>query len=236
MAVLGIQNCDLEGFGRYARLLTQWEVGLEVVRAHSGQPLPPSSGFDALLVGGTPISARDLAQHDFLRGESRYLAHAVAGGMPCLGICCGAQLLAQVLGAEVRRCERMEIGPCEVRLTDAGTHDDVLAGFPRKFPVFQWHGDVFELPEHARLLVEGEICRNQMFRVGSVLGVLFHLEVASGEVAAWADEYAHELALVGKSKAAVVSECEASESAMADLAERLLRNFLRSMAQLQLPL
>lgn len=234
MAVLGIQNCDLEGFGRYAKLLAQWGVGLEVVRPDAGESLPPWSEFDALLVGGTPISANDLDQYDFLREESRYLADAVAGGMSCFGICCGAQLLAQVLGAEVQRCEHMEIGCCEVRLTEAGIYDEVLAGFPRKFHVFQWHGDVFELPEQARLLVEGEICRNQMFRAGSVLGVLFHLEIASGEVAAWAEEYAHELALVGKSKDTVVSECERAETSMGHLAERLLRNFLRSIAQLQL--
>jgi hypothetical protein len=72
-----------------------------------------------------------------------------------------------------------------------------------------------------------------MFRAGSVVGVLFHLEIASGEVAVWADEYAHELALVEKSKTAIVSACQARDSGMAELAERLLGNFLRSIAQLQ---
>jgi GMP synthase (glutamine-hydrolysing) len=234
MPVLGIQNCDLEGFGRYATLLDQWGVGLEVVRPYSGDTLPPWSTFDALMVGGTPLSACELEQHGFLRVEFDYLEDAVAAGVPSLGICCGAQLLARVLGAEVRRCDQMEIGCFEVSLTDAGVRDDVLGGFPRTFPVFQWHGDMFELPGGAQLLASADACRNQMFRAGSVVGVIFHVEVAAGDVGAWADLYRGELGRAGKTKPSLIAECLARDSEMADLAQRLVGNFLRSVAGLPL--
>jgi GMP synthase-like glutamine amidotransferase len=230
--VLGILNCDPEGFGRYSEYLERWGFATELVRAHRGEPLPPWSPFQAILVGGTPLSVYQ--DHDFLRAESRYLAEAVAAGTPCLGICGGAQLLAQVLGATVRPCEVREIGVNEVRLTAAGREDQVLAGFPERFSVFQWHGDTFGLPQGVPLLVEGEACRNQVFRAGPAVGVQFHLETTPDQAAVWADQYADELALVGRTKGAVVRECEDHEAAMARLAERLLANFLRSVARQRL--
>jgi GMP synthase (glutamine-hydrolysing) len=230
VGVLGLQNCDLESFGRYGELLDRWGVGLEVVRPDRDDWIPHWGGFDAVLVGGTPVSATEVEKHRFLLREVEYLAEAVFAGVPCFGICCGAQLLARILGARVERCERMEIGCFDVRVTVEGFRDHVLKGFPREFPVFQWHGDVFGLPEGGRLLVEGDSCRHQMFRAGSVVGVLFHLEVAASEVGRWADEYEDELRSIGGDKAAVARECEANDSTMADLSALLLGNFLRSVA------
>lgn len=234
MTVLGLQNCGLEGFGRYGGLLERWGVGLDVVRPDRDERLPHWGKYDALLVGGTPVSAREIEKHAFLGREVGYLAKAVSAGVPCFGVCCGAQLLAKILGARVRRCERMEIGCFDVRVTPEGSRDEVLEGFPAGFPVFQWHGDVFDVPESGRLLVEGDVCGNQMFRAGSVIGVLFHLEVAAGEVGRWADEYADELRLVGGTKAAVVGGCEAKDAVMADLGARLLRNFLNAVREVRL--
>jgi GMP synthase (glutamine-hydrolysing) len=193
MAILAIQNCEIEGFGRYGRCLEAWGMPFEVVKPYRGEALPPLVGFDAILVGGTPLSAYALHEYPFLRDESDYLAEAVYRGKPCLGICCGAQLLAQALGAQVLPGQEKEIGGYQVRLTEAGAQDEMMAGFPPTFPVFHWHGDTFELPLIAELLVEGQACRNQMFRAGPVVGIQFHLEVGPEEAAAWADEYAEEL-------------------------------------------
>jgi GMP synthase (glutamine-hydrolysing) len=146
----------------------------------------------------------------------------------CGGVVSGA------LGAKVRPCEAKEIGGYEASLTRAGRDDAVLAGFPQIFPVFQWHGDRFELPEGSQLLVEGRSCRNQMFRLDTVIGVQFHLEVASDQAATWTVEYAAELASEGKTAMQVISDCRKREAIMARLAERLLRNFLQSLAGLQI--
>jgi GMP synthase-like glutamine amidotransferase len=226
MKVLAIQNCAVEGFGHYKQHLATRGVDYTVVHPYRGDRLPPAEGFVVLLVGGTPISAYAAEEHPFLLAEYHILQGAVSAGKTCFGICCGAQLLAQILGAEVRRCEQKEIGGYQVQLTRAGGRDALLEGFPTRFPVFHWHGDEFSLPPGAELLVEGERCRNQMFRRGNVAGVQFHVEVTGREAALWADAYPEELAALGKSKARVVAECQAREGEMIPLAAQLIDNLL----------
>jgi GMP synthase-like glutamine amidotransferase len=223
---LAIQSCEIEPFGLYERHLAAREIDCQVVHAYRGHPLPPFEAFDAILVGGTPVSAYAAHEHPFLQAEIAYLEQALDAGKPCFGICCGAQILAQLLGARVGRCRQMEIGGYQVHLTPAGRKDPLLDGFPSRFPVFHWHGDTFEVPDGAGLLVEGELCQNQMFRRGNVVGVQFHLEVMSEDVPAWADAYADELAQVGKSKEQVVAECREQQPKMEVLATRLLDNYL----------
>ncbi len=179
MRVLAVHNCSIEAFGLYEQLLLDRGIDCQIVHPYRDERLPPHQDFDAVLVGGTPVSAYEAHSHPFLQAEREYLRNAVQKGKACFGICCGAQILAQILGADVRRCQRMEIGVYKVRLTEAGRKDSLLKGFPPHFPVFHWHGDTFGIPEHADLLVEGQDCPNQMFRRGKVVGVQFHLEVTS---------------------------------------------------------
>jgi GMP synthase-like glutamine amidotransferase len=226
MKILAIQNCEIEGFGLYEQHLAACRIDYEVVHAYQGHPLPPFQGFDAIFVGGTPISAYATHEHPFLQAEIAYLGHALSAGKPCMGICCGAQILALILGARVDRCEHSEIGSYEVCLTPAGRTDPLLDGFPPRFSAFHWHGDTFEVPEGAELLVEGELCRNQLIRQGNVVGVQFHLEVTCKEAATWADAYAGELVEVGKSKDQIIAECRKQQPEMEVLAVRLLDNYL----------
>jgi GMP synthase (glutamine-hydrolysing) len=230
MRVLAIQNCLVEGFGFYEQVLQDRGIDCQVVHAYRDESLPKFKEFNAILIGGTPISAYTVHAHPFLQAEYEYLTRAVLTGKACLGICCGAQILAQILGARVHRCKQMEIGVYEVRLTETGQNDRLLEGFPPHFPVFHWHGDTFEIPAGASLLVEGEGCRNQMFRWGKVVGVQFHLETSSSEVGIWADEYRDELVSSGKGRAGVLAECRAREQEMNTLAARLVVNFLEMSA------
>jgi GMP synthase-like glutamine amidotransferase len=214
MRVLAIQNCSIEGFGIYEQVLRGRGIDYKLVHAYRDEPLPPLEGFDAILIGGTPISAYEAHSHPFLLAEREYLEKAVQEGKACFGICCGAQILAQILGATVHRCGQMEVGVYKAQLTEAGRSDVLLKGFPAHFPVFHWHGDTFELPTGAELLVEGEICRNQMFRWGNTVGVQFHLEVTGTEAGTWVDEYRDELAEFGRGKAEVIAECQEQEPEM----------------------
>jgi GMP synthase (glutamine-hydrolysing) len=230
MQILALQNCEIERFGLYKGHLAAREIDCHVVHAYRGHALPPFEVFDAILVGGTPVSAYAAHDHPFLQTEIAYLGEALDAGHPCLGICCGAQILAQLLGARVGRCEQMEIGGYQVHLTPAGGKDSLLDGFPPWFPVFQWHGDTFAVPDDADLLVEGELCRNQMFRRGNIAGVQFHLETTVEDVSAWADAYADELAQAGKSKTQAIAECLDREPEMLKLAMRLIDNWIRVIA------
>lgn len=225
MEALVIQNCMIEEIGLYETCLQELDIRYQVYHAYVGKAFPSASRFDAFIVGGTPTSIYDAHGYDFLRREMAYLSKVVENRKPYLGICAGAQLLAKLLGAEVRRNSVMEIGSYIVRLTAAGKKNKFFAGFPDIFPVFQWHGDTFDTPAGAELLVTGTDCKNQAFGYGNSLGLLFHLEVTPQAVGRWADEYRDELERVGKTKKQVVNECEVNEEQMVDLASKLIKNF-----------
>jgi GMP synthase-like glutamine amidotransferase len=222
--VLVIQNCATEGVGWYEQFLVDQGATVDTVHAYRGDSFPGVASHDACIVGGTPVAAYAIDEHSYLKEEWNFLEAAVDAGMPCLGICFRGQLLARVLGADVRPNPTKEIGAYTVRRV---VPDPVIAGLPAAFPVFQWHGDTFDVPDGATLLVEGDLCRNQLFRHGNAVAVQFHVEVTSEEAARWADEYSEELAQFGKTKKQIVAECAMHEAEMRPLARRLLNNVLQ---------
>ncbi len=152
-------------------------------------------------------------------------------GKPVLGICFGAQLLAKLLGAPVRRNPVTEIGTHPVRLTAAGRSDPLFQGFPKTFPAFQWHNDTFDIPPWGLQLAESRDCPNQGFRMGSAVGLQFHLEVTAPEALRWANAYPDELRAAGISEARITRECLEQQPLMAELADRLLDSFLAAANQ-----
>jgi GMP synthase (glutamine-hydrolysing) len=230
LRALIIQNDETETLGQYVQYLKTFRVGHTVLHAYSMDPddfFPPVDYFDAFIVGPTPISANDVADHPYLRREWDYLGEIIESGKPCLGVCCGGQMLARKLGARVRRSPEKEVGGYEVRLTEEGREDPLFAGFPDEFPVFHWHSDMFEVPPGGSLLVEGDPCPIQAFGLGNVRGVIFHLEIDRREAGRWADAYPAELEAVGKTREQVLDECREREPEMGRLARRLMENLLR---------
>ncbi|UCE62479.1 MAG: type 1 glutamine amidotransferase [Phycisphaerales bacterium] len=205
------------------------ERGIDHDVVHAYRPdvtFAPVAAYDAFFVGGTPVSACAVDDHEFLRLELEYLRQILDAGKPFFGICCGGQLLARLLGAGVRKNPVMEIGCYDVELTKAGTNDPLLRGFPLRFPVFQWHGDTFDVPPDASLLVQGKACHNQLIRKGTAVALHFHLEVTAANAARWAEVYANELESVSKNKNTVVQECRRHEERMGKLCGLLLDNYL----------
>jgi len=229
LRVLIVQNDETENLGLYEEYLKEKALEHKILHAYNLEPedpFPPVAEFDAFIIGPTPISANDVDEHPFLRKEWGHLGEIIESGKPCLGVCCGGQMLARRLGAEVRRSPEKEIGGYEVRLTEEGVEDPLFAGFPAKFSVFQWHSDMFEIPPGGRLLVEGAPCPIQAFGWGNVRGVIFHLEVDSLEAGRWADAYPAELEAVKKTRQQVLDECKEREPEMRELSSLLMYNFL----------
>lgn len=227
--ILIIQNCEAEGFGRYERYIADNFSHYDIIHPYQKDTFPNPEECGAALIGGSPLSANDIDKYPFLQHEVKFLEQVIKSGKPCLGICFGAQILARVLGAPVRECRPKEIGGYEVKLTDGGRKDPILGGFPEKFPVFQWHGDTFDIPDGAKLLAEGDTCRNQAFRLYNAIGVQFHLETGCEEAGRWADAYSKELAEFGKSKEQVLAECRERESERLRLAKQLMKNLFENL-------
>lgn len=226
--VLIIQNDATEKLGLYEEFLRE-RVVVDVIHAYSmkaGESFPGTEGYSAFIVGPTPISANDVQKHPFLVREWEYLSRVVGSGKPVLGVCCGGQILARLLGAGVVRSPSKEVGGYTVTLTEAGSTDPLFHGFPRAVPVFHWHGDMFKVPSGGRLLARGDPCPIQAYGWKNVRGVIFHLEIDHHEADRWASAYPAELESVGKTKTQVIEECRVREADMRRLAEMLVENFL----------
>jgi GMP synthase (glutamine-hydrolysing) len=114
---------------------------------------------------------------------------ALTAGRPVLGICLGAQLIAQVLGARVYAGERREVGWAPVTLTEDGRDDSVFGVLEPTLTVFHMHGDTYELPADARNLARSALYEQQAFRWGDlVYGLQFHVEFTEPMIQRFATE------------------------------------------------
>lgn len=178
MRVSCLRHVPFEGPAHVERWAEVRGHGFSCVRLFAGEAPPVPSDYDMLVVMGGPMSVHDTEEHPWLLGEKDAIARAIGAGRRVVGVCLGAQLVAQVLGAEVRPNAYREIGWFEVGLTEDGERSSLLAALPGRFEALHWHGDTFELPEGATWLAFSEACRNQAFEWGRrVLGLQFHLEV-----------------------------------------------------------
>ena len=228
--ILIIQNDFTESLGIYQEHLKKRNAVLHVLHAYKmleNDQFPSLHSYDAFIVGPTPISANDVMKYDYLAKEWDYLTRVIQSGKPCLGICCGGQILARILGAKVVRSPEKEVGGYTVELTDDGAMDYLFQGFPLKFPVFHWHTDMFQIPDGGKKLAVGEVCPIQSFGVGNVRGVIFHLEITCDEATRWAEAYPEELIAVRKTREAVIKECRSNEPEMRRLSEKLMINFIQ---------
>lgn len=147
---------------------------------------PDVDRYRGLIVLGGPMNVEDQHARPHLRTELRCIERALQLGKPVLGICLGAQLLAHVLGAPVRRHHTREIGWYRWQATDAGRDDPVLAPLESDTPIFQWHGCTFDMPRDAVHLGRTATCENQAFRWGDdAYGLQFHLEMDVPLIERW---------------------------------------------------
>lgn len=177
MHVHVFQHVAFEGLGAIGPWLQQAGVTVTFTRFFEQAGLPSPESVDALIVMGGPMSVHDELDFRWLRAEKAFISLMIQRNTPVLGICLGAQLIAEVLGARVSRNREREIGWFPVlRLPDAEIHP-LGACFPREAEVFHWHGETFSLPPGAVRLLHSAACDNQAFAFGrSVLGLQFHLE------------------------------------------------------------
>jgi GMP synthase-like glutamine amidotransferase len=147
-------------------------------RLDLGQSLPQPDDYDWLVIMGGPMSVHDGLQYPWLAEEKECIAEAIVREKKVLGVCLGAQLIADVLGAKVLANAHREIGWFPVRLTPEAATSALFPNLPNTFLAFHWHGETFGLPPGAVHLAESEACRNQAFECngGRVLGLQFHLE------------------------------------------------------------
>lgn len=181
--VLFVVHSDGSDPGRVGRMVRSLGYDYEIRQPSGGEALPKTmDGYVGAMVFGGPMSANDDKKLDFIRTELDWIPTALDSGKPFLGVCLGAQMLARVLGAEVKAHPRrmVEIGYYPVCPTKAGTHL-----FDEETHFYQWHKETFELPRTATLLAKGEIFPNQAFAWKNAHGIQFHPEITTSMIKFW---------------------------------------------------
>jgi GMP synthase (glutamine-hydrolysing) len=228
-AWLVLRHTPTEGLGLLANALRELGVHHRVLDLPRGEP-PPRDLRDVggLIVLGGPQAAYEADRHAFLGTESKLIERMLTAGRPILGICLGAQLIAQVLGARVYAGEKREIGWAPVTLTPDGEDDPLFMGGDRSLTVFHMHGDTYELPADAHNLARSALYEQQAFRWGDlVYGFQFHLEFTEPMIGRLASEAESRAYIVGAGvdPQALIAETPGHVRALSMVAQRVFGNF-----------
>jgi GMP synthase (glutamine-hydrolysing) len=232
--VLVFQHDPFEDLGFFAEVLEKQGADYRVLRLFEGEmPAEDWQHIDALIILGGPMSVGEEDQFQFLRWEKRIIRAAIDEAVPILGVCLGAQLIAESLGTKIYHGPVKEIGWSPISITPHGQVDSLLGYLPESATVFQWHGDGFELPQGAIHLASSVHFKTQAFRVGkSIYGLQFHLEVTPTMIERWIDERSKDLALVPYVlPEKILADTHNYASTLKYYGERFLTEFVRRVAR-----
>ena len=165
-------------------------AALEEWHISNGSPAPRDGGeYDAVISLGGAMHPDQEDSHPWLAQEKLLLRELLGNGTPLLGVCLGAQLLADAAGAPARRAEEPEIGWIEVQLTASGAHDPLLSPLRSGFSAFAWHSYICPLPPGATELARSAACLQAFRAAERAWGIQFHAEVTLGTFESWLDSY-----------------------------------------------
>ncbi len=183
--VLILQHSSKNPPGRVGDILQEHTIPYDDI--HVGEDhLPDPTSYQAIIVLGGPQHLYEKDKYPYTALEETYLHEAIRQELPYLGMCLGGQLLANALGAEVKKLPKVHIGFLQIHFTKAGQKDPLYHGLPGYQQAFQWHEDGFKLPIGAIPLAYHADGSNQAFRYGRhAYGLQYHLELTEEMLDTW---------------------------------------------------
>ena len=193
-----------------------------------GDPLPAAEELDGLLVLGGDDTAVGIGPDTLLAAEARLMGDAAAAGVPTLGVCLGAQLLATGLGGSVRHIGRSVHWHAPRKLA-AADGDPLFGSLPDPLPALYWNEDVFDLPPGAELLVEPAREGASAFRADGLpaWGIQYHPDVDRAVLEEWIVDYGDEIPHRDAFRQASAGLMDAQDAA----SHALFANFARLVAR-----
>ena len=133
-----------------------------------------------IILGGH-MGAYDTDEFPYLAEEKRWLKKIISNGSKVLGICLGAQLIAEAMGGRAYLSNEIEFG---FKKLNFHTDYKLFSGF-KNSEVFLWHRDTFSIPPSAQLIAETEF--PQIFKIYNSYALQFHPEVTKSLFDDWFD-------------------------------------------------
>jgi GMP synthase-like glutamine amidotransferase len=226
--ILSIQNTEIETLGNLKKLFES--DGFEIETKHVKKDSIPQEvdNYAAIVILGGYMSVYQ--NLPFLEEQQKLIRNANHHQVPLLGICLGSQLIAQALGGRVYKGQRKEIGWFEVKVNNEGRNDIFKGITNERIKVFQWHGDTYELPKSAILLASSNLYP-QAFKVGTSIGILFHLEVTHEIIRNWTSNYRLEMTEVGVSTDSILNNKKDEFENLADNCKVVYSNFFKMISK-----
>lgn len=225
MPAICLKHVPFEGPGAFATALAR--RGITLVQYLVPKDGLPENADDLLIVMGGPMSVND--SDPWIAEETDFVRSALHAGNPVIGVCLGSQFMAKALGAAVRPGTALEIGMTPITVAPEAKHDAVFSTLPDSFDVFEWHGEVFDLPEHCVPLAGSAIAPLQAFRYGAhAYGLLFHLEVERTGIESLCRECAPDVTKARLTQQDVTSSAMPHLPRLHQLADRLIGHLLPS--------
>ena len=179
-----IQHIFCEPAGLIEEVLQENDFEIDNIKIYNGDHIPEDiEAYDNIVIMGGPMNVQETENFPFLRQERNLIELALEDSKPILGICLGAQLLAQVLGSKIEKIAVPELGyhPIEINRTNAP--DSIFNSVPSRANALHWHYQAFDLPKSAIHLASSDLTPNQAFCYDdSAYGLLFHLEASPDQV------------------------------------------------------
>ncbi|GHE60072.1 MULTISPECIES: glutamine-hydrolyzing GMP synthase [Roseivirga] len=156
-----------------ARRVRELNVYCEI---HPYNQIPEiTDNIKGVILSGSPCSVREADAPDIDVDQFR-------GKMPVLGVCYGAQLMAQKYGGNVLPSEIREYG--RARLSRVDTHFDLMKEISLDSQVWMSHGDTIkELPQGFEVIASTASVNVAAYKVQNeaTYGIQFHPEVTHSE-------------------------------------------------------
>lgn len=171
---------DSANIGIWAKINGHSLTNTEIFQA---EPFPDIEDIDVLAVMGGLMNIYQYRDYPWLKDEKVFIEKAIKKNVKIIGVCLGAQLIADVLGAKVTQNPYIEIGWHEVKLTDAASNSKFFKDYPQTFTAIHWHGDTFSIPTGATHLAASDACSNQAFQYkDNIIALQFHIEYSAHSI------------------------------------------------------